>query len=98
MGKGREREGRVLQKSPLVPPTWCDRTYFQVIEAKKGSEGEGGFGGGRVVLPHGDYFRASEVGLHLHLHLLHQEEQKVFASLFIVSASNASWLCPIFES
>lgn len=84
-----------MQKSHLVPPTWCDRTYFQVIKAKKGSEGEGSFSRWRVVLPHGDYFRASEVRFHVHLHLLGQEEQKVFfyTSLFTLLASNTSLLC-----
>lgn len=74
------------QKPHLVPPTWSNRTYFQIVKAKERSEGEGGFGRGRVVLPHGDDLRASEV----RLRLLHQEEQKAFAPLFIASASNAS--------
>lgn len=77
------------RKPHLVPPTWSNRTYFQIVKAKERSEGEGGFGRGRVVLSHGDDFRASEV----RLRLLRREEQKAFVPLFIASASNASLSC-----
>lgn len=83
--------GTLPQKSHLVPPTWCYRTYFQIVKSKKRSEGEGGLSRGWVIFPHGDYFRTSETWLHIDLHLLHREEQKAFVSLFIVLASTHLW-------
>lgn len=69
------------RKPHLVPPTWSNRTYLQIIKAKERSEGEGGFGRGRVILPHGDDLRASEVCLRL----LRQEEQKaVYGPIYSV--------------
>lgn len=75
--------GTLPQKSHHVPPTWYNRTYFQILKSKKWSEGEGSLRRGRVVFPHGDYLRTSEI--RLYLHLLHQKEQTAFAPVCIFS-------------
>lgn len=87
LSSGGQGEG---QKSHLLLlPTWRNGTYFQIIKTKQRSEGEGGFSSGWVVFPHGDYFRASD--FRLHLHLLHQEKQKAFAPPF--TALRLTHLC-----